>query len=196
MDDHFLRSVVKPPPGTPELTKEERLREFVRQDRAKLERELLLFRSVGDIADVRKKASRYQKNAGARRIMVGEGEDEIVEWRHGLEIIDNIHAILRHQELFASVGLRAINFGPFTAGLRFIKRIRNEGFEYPDLLPSLEATGVLQCCGSIFDGGAPRGNGYFYKVYVNAAIYVDVVDELWILRDRISDYLRRRVIET
>src|SRR5882757_4360551 len=117
MDDLFLRSIVKPPPDMPELTKKERLREFLRQDRAKLEQELLLFRSVDDIAQVRKKASRYKKNAASRRIMVGEGEDEMVEWRHGFEIIDNIHAILRHKELFATVGVRDIYFAPFTAGL-------------------------------------------------------------------------------
>jgi hypothetical protein len=158
------------------------------------ERELLVFRTVDDIVRVRKKASRYKRNGATRRIMVGEGEDEVVEWWHGFEIIDNICAMLRHYDLFATVGLEDIYFAPFTAGLRHVKRIRNVSLRDPDLLPSLEGAGVLESRGSIFDGGAPGGNGYFYKVYVNAAAYVDVVDELWIFRDRLADFIRRRVL--
>lgn len=194
MDDSFLRSVVKPPPGTPEPTKEERLRELLRHDRAKLEEELLVFRTIDDIARVRKKASRYKKNASSRRIMVGDGEDNVIEWYHGFDIIDRIHALLRHRELFATAGVSDIYFAPFTAGLLHVKPIRNVDLRFPDLVPSLENAGALETRGYIFGGGAPGGNGYFFKIYVNAAIYLDVVDELWILRDRLADFIRRRVL--
>src|SRR5436305_415041 len=72
-------SIFKPPPGTPEPSEEEREREFLRQERVLLENDLLVFRSVAEIADVQKRARRYINNRRARRISVGDGEDELVK---------------------------------------------------------------------------------------------------------------------
>src|SRR5947208_5556347 len=59
-------SVFKAPPGTPEPSEEEREREFLRQDRLLLENDLLVFRSVTEIAEVQNKAKRYRNNRRAR----------------------------------------------------------------------------------------------------------------------------------
>jgi hypothetical protein len=165
------------------------------QDRARLENEIQMFRTVEEIARVQKKAKRYRKDAERRRVLAGEGEDERVEWGNGFEIIENLHAILAHPKLFASVGINELQLGRFTVGLRNVKRIKNADPDYPDIVPSLEKLGVFDCPGSVFDGGSPGGNGYFFKVYVNAARYEAVVDELWILRDRLADFIKRRVLD-